>query len=245
MYTKEFLLLVISAVAVVCTFRLARPIRQDLRYHHFADIRTMLGVPNFMNVISNLFFILAALLGLYAMLTGRDSWNSPTNLSYLTFFTGVFLTGIGSSWYHLKPHNETLVWDRLPMTIAFAGLFCSVVSEAISPAAGAILLPLLIALGVFSVLYWIRGERRDRGDLRLYGIIQFLPMLLIPLIMFMYGGERDYIMRLAGLMLFYCLAKIFELLDGFIYSHGKVISGHTMKHIAAAAGVVCMAKIFI
>lgn len=245
MYKKEFLLLVISAAVAVCTFQFVRPIPQVERYHLFADKRTMLGVPNFMNVISNIFFVLAALFGLYAMLNGRDGWNNLTNLSHLTFFTGVFLTGIGSSWYHLKPDNETLVWDRLPMTIAFAGLFCSVVSEAISSATGAILLPLLIALGVFSVLCWIRGERRGRGDLRLYGIIQFLPLLLIPLIMFMYGGERDYIMRLAGLMLFYCTAKIFELLDGFIYSHGKVISGHTMKHISAAAGVVCMAKIFM
>lgn len=245
MYTKELILLGVSAGVVSVTFRQVRPIPQDERYHLFADIRTMLGVPNFMNVISNIFFVIAGMFGLYTMLKGWEAKDQLTNLSYLTFFAGVLLTGFGSTWYHLKPDNETLVWDRLPMTIAFAGLFCSILSEIISSAVGVVLLLPLLALGVFSVLYWISGERKGRGDLRLYGIIQFLPLLLIPLILFMYGGEKDYIICLVGLMLFYGLAKIFEFLDRYIYSLGKVISGHTLKHISAAAGVVCMAKIFI
>jgi len=47
-------------------------------------------------------------------------------------FVGVFLTGIGSSYYHLYPDNRTLVWDRLPMTIAFMALFGAIVGEYIS-----------------------------------------------------------------------------------------------------------------
>lgn len=245
MLTNEIIIIAVSAIVAAAVFLFVRPIPQDERYHLFADSRTFFGIANFMNVISNIFFVIAGMFGLYTMLKGWEAKDQLTNLSYLTFFAGVLLTGFGSTWYHLKPDNETLVWDRLPMTIAFAGLFCSILSEIISPAVGAVLLLPLLALGVFSVLYWISGERKGSGDLRLYGIIQFLPLLLIPLILFMYGGENDYIICLVGLMLFYGLAKIFEFLDRYIYSLGKVISGHTLKHISASVGVVFLAWMFV
>ncbi|MDO8446639.1 MAG: ceramidase domain-containing protein [Deltaproteobacteria bacterium] len=242
---KGFILVAVSTAVVGFTFRFVKPIRQDEGYHNFADARTIMGVPNFMNVVSNIFFVFAGLFGLYAAFNVWETRDRLTILSYLTFFGGVLLTGFGSAWYHLKPDNERLVWDRLPMTISFAGLFSSVLSETSYPSVGAILLFPLIILGIFSVIYWIRGERRGKGDLRLYGLIQFLPALLIPLILFTYGGSKEYILHLSALVLFYALAKLFEFLDEIIYSNGKVVSGHTLKHISASAGVACMAWIFI
>jgi hypothetical protein len=56
----------LAAVAAGVLFLLP-PIPQDLRYHEFADHRTVWGIPNFWNVVSNLPFLLVALWGLRAL----------------------------------------------------------------------------------------------------------------------------------------------------------------------------------
>ncbi|MBE9504393.1 MAG: hypothetical protein IME96_09480 [Proteobacteria bacterium] len=194
-----------------------------------------------MNVLSNIPFVIVGLMGIVIVGHIIMEWeNVIILLSYLTFFAGLFLTGFGSAWYHLKPTNETLVWDRLPMTIAFAGFFCSVVSELVNPIAGIILLIPLLLLGFFSVVYWIWTERRGRGDLRLYVLVQFLPMLLIPMIMVMYDAPEGYIPYIVALLIFYLIAKVFELFDSVIYSWRHFISGHTLKHLIAAVGAFCL-----
>src|SRR5215813_6215925 len=84
-------------------------IPQDQNYHQFADQRTILGIPNFWNVVSNLPFLAVGASGL------RRFRYSPATI---VFFLGVFLTGIGSSYYHWDPKDDTLFWDRLPMTLS-------------------------------------------------------------------------------------------------------------------------------
>ena len=105
------------------------PIPQDSAYHLFADVNSLLGIPNFNNVVSNAAFAIVGAIGLFVILGGKhkilftqrhDSW------PYLIFFTGVFLISIGSSYYHLEPSNERLLWDRLPMSVAFMA-FCSAI----------------------------------------------------------------------------------------------------------------------
>ena len=39
------------------------------------------------------------------------------------------MVAIGSSYYHWKPSNSRLVWDRLPMTVGFMSLVAVVISE--------------------------------------------------------------------------------------------------------------------
>src|SRR5215471_18325463 len=126
------------------------PIPQDLNYHAFADDRTMLGVPNFLNVASNLPFFVVGVLGLWlllrhdAVVPDRPVLEAVERWPFLVFFAGVLLTGIGSSYYHLAPGNDRLVWDRLPITIAFMGFFAAMIGERIDVRAGAWLLgPLL------------------------------------------------------------------------------------------------------
>ena len=78
-------------------------------------------------------------------------------------FTGLFLTGFGSSYYHLNPNDDTLFWDRLPMTLCFAAILAAVVEERVDARAGAMLLRPMLAIGIFSLLLW-----RWTDDLRLY-----------------------------------------------------------------------------
>jgi hypothetical protein len=41
---------------------------------------------------------------------------------------------LGSGYYHWRPSNSRLVWDRLPMTVGFMSLIAVVVSETVQVA---------------------------------------------------------------------------------------------------------------
>ena len=227
----------VTLTITAATFILVKPVSQPEDYHDFSDTRKIWGIPNGMDVFSNIAFILPGFSGLLfvgavILKEGNLEYYAP----YIVFFAGLFLTGFGSAWYHLKPDNKTLVWDRIPMTIAFAGFFCSVLSKQAGTYAGNVTLLPLLAAGIASVLYWSWGESKGSGDLRPYGLVQFLPMILVPFILYMYGASADYWPYIATLLGFYMLAKVFESLDDRIYSQGNIVSGHTLKHIAAGFG---------
>jgi hypothetical protein len=154
--------------------------------------------------------------------------------AYRIFFAGVFLTGIGSAYFHYVPGNDSLVWDRLPMTIGFMALLAIIIGEYISlRVAKKMLIPLLI-IGAASVFYWALTEARGAGDLRPYAVVQFLPMLLIPLILLMYRPGYDKTGFLWIVIGFYVLSKLFEYFDVEVFELGGLISGHSVKHVVAA-----------
>ncbi len=197
------------------------PIPQSQIYHGFADQRRLLGIPNFWNVVSNLPFILVGALGLRFF--RRD-------LSAGLFFLGVFLTGFSSSYYHWRPGDAGLFWDRLPMSIAFMAILANVVEERIDARVGRLLLWPLVALGVASLLVWLRTD-----DLRLYAWVQFFPCLVLPLVFWLFAPKYSgtwYWFAAAG---WYLLAKVLEYADEVIYVAGHIMAGHALKHLAAAA----------
>jgi hypothetical protein len=220
------LLILLGAMAVSLAALLLVPvIPQDQSYHQFADQRTLLGEPNFWNVVSNLPFIVIGAIGLAQF--HRD----PVTL---VLFGGIFLTGFGSSYYHWAPSDGPLVWDRLPMTLAFMAILAAVIEERVDAQAGRILLWPLLALGIVSLLVW-----RWRDDLRLYAWVQFFPCLALPVLFVLcrpkYTGTSWWVIAAA----WYVLAKVLEYTDRAIYSAGTILSGHTLKHLAA--GAVCYA----
>src|SRR5262249_34965309 len=135
------------------------PILQSESYHDFVDVRSVAGVPNFWNVVSNIPFMAVGAVGLV-----RFRRDAATPI----LFAGIFLTGFGSSYYHWQPNDDTLFWDRLPMALAFMALLAGAIEERVSARAGAILLWPLLAIGLLSLLVW-----RWSGDLRLYAWVQF------------------------------------------------------------------------
>ena len=124
-YWRYYLLFSVLFVSII-VFSLVDPINQSLLYHNFADVRSFGVCSNFMDVVSNIFFLLLGLLGL------KHCWYHRQIIapwSWRTMFLGVSLVSIGSAYYHLTPNNDTLVWDRLPMTVAFMGLFIALLTE--------------------------------------------------------------------------------------------------------------------
>ncbi len=239
---KHSVLFGITAAAVALAY-LQGPIPQDPSYHDFADQRTAFGVSNFWNVITNVPFVIVGMMGMAQIVRAkRISGGLPgLKMEYFAFFLGVFATGFGSMYYHLAPSNQTLLWDRIPMAIAFGAFFCAVVGEHISIPAGRNIFWPLIALGIGSVLYWYVTERNGSGDLRLYALVQYLPILLVPIIMILYKSNLTpaaYLWTACGA---YAAAKFAESLDKSIYGAGYILSGHSVKHLAAAYGAFAFA----
>jgi hypothetical protein len=237
-YSRIFVLLIIGIAAVIA-IALHAPIPQPSDYHAFADQRLIFGVPNFWNVISNGGFLVAGGIGFIWLWKTTPPGALPALIGlYRWFFAGAVLVAAGSAYYHLEPNDRTLVWDRLPMTVSFMAFFSIIVGEHISIRAGRVLLYPSMVVGLASVVYWHFSEVAGRGDLRPYLIVQFLPMTLVPLILILFPARYSHAKLTWGLLGFYVLAKILEIADESIYSITSVISGHTLKHIAAAFGML-------
>lgn len=214
------------------------PIPQDPNYHLLKDQRTVFGIPNFWNIISNLPFLLAGIMGLHQLLRSRPfRFIAELRTAYLLLFLSVSFIAFGSGYYHLWPNNETLLWDRLPMTITFMALFSVIVGEFVSVRVGKLALWPLIIFGVFSVFYWHVTESNGEGDLRLYVLVQFLPLILIPLILLFFKSAFTHTSGYWLLLGTYLLAKGFEYFDGPVYSLLSLLSGHSLKHLVAALGI--------
>jgi len=231
------LIFVIALMAIIFLLRHA-PIPQDPSYHRFADTRSMFSIPNFWDVMSNLPFLFVGGLGLYKLLVSKTLCIAEEiKTAYVIFFTGVALVSLSSVYYHLWPDNQTLVWDRLPMTMSFMALFVIVVSEFISVSLGRVILWPAIVLGLLSVAYWHATEMNGQGDLRLYAFVQFFPMLAMPIIFVCFQSRFDGVVAYGWLLLAYLIAKVMEHFDTVIFNSLGVISGHSLKHIAVAVGI--------
>ena len=247
---KRLQLLAALTVPVIILTFIEPPIAQDPSYHHFADTRTIGHIPNFYNVVSNAAFLIAGIIGLYFMRQQARTDQPPVFINkeerrpYFIFFIAVVITCFGSAYYHLDPNDKHLVWDRLPMTFGFVSLFVAIIMERVDEEAGLRLLTPLVILGVISVLYWYWGDRAGDGDLRLYVDVQFYPLMAIPLLASLFPSPYTEDKQIFVVILLYGLAKLFEELDRPIFDllHGFV-SGHTLKHIAAAIATGWMVRL--
>lgn len=241
--TRIILLGLLTAAAIVAA-ALAKPHPQDLAYHSFADQQSMAGIFNFWNVLSNLPFIIVGVIGLNIL--KRSGVKSTIGVIYALLFTGIILIGMGSAYYHYAPDNNRLVFDRIPMTIVFMSFLSAVIAECINIRVGRILLFPLAVIGISSVLWWYYTELLGHGDLRFYGFIQFYPMLIIPVILILFPSPLNTKAwrSLLWVIAWYVIAKVFEKFDLEIYRSTGFISGHSLKHLAAAIATWYMVWMF-
>lgn len=214
------------------------PIPQPEAFHQFADIRHLFSVVNFWNVISNTLFFLIGITALQKLVNKKLVIVAEVKAACYSFFMGVLLVAFGSAYYHYQPNNFTLVWDRLPMTIAFMSLLSVALGEMLSVTAGRRGLIPFLGSGIFSIAYWQYGELQHHGDLRLYALVQFLPILLLLLLLLF--GQRRFTTQWGywALLAAYILAKLAEHFDAAIYTiTGELMAGHLLKHLLSALGL--------
>lgn len=239
------MLAVAGATAALAGAALLLPrIAQPLSYHDFADQRSWGALPNAADVLSNVAFLLGGLAGLWALGQARFQ-DERERIPYVVFFAGLTLTAFGSAYYHLAPGNSRLFWDRLPITVAFMALAAAVIVERISVRAGLRLLPVLLLVGAAGDLHWIWSERAGAGDLRFYGLVQAggaaVPYLILLLFPPRYTRGADFVW--AGAC--YAAAKLAEVLDKPIFAAGRLLGGHTLKHLLAAAAGLVLARMLL
>jgi len=250
-FRQRVLLLLGLLLVVFFVILMLEPIPQDPDYHLFADSRTFFGIPNFNDVTSNLGFAAAGLLGLLLV----AGWSRHTTFSrspdarpYLIFFAGIALVSVGSAYYHLAPTNERLFWDRLPMSVGFMAISSAIVADRIDQRAGnGWLLLLMLAAGAASLIYWNWTESLGQGDLRFYALVQFYPMVALPIIIGLFPRFRYTAGRyVAWMVVWYGLSKVFEHFDAEIFDLlGHTISGHTLKHLAAAVAPIVIVRMLL
>lgn len=240
------LLLGICVAAVTATL-FVPPIAQDPQYHNLADRRVIAGIPNFGDVVSNLAFLIVGVLGLVCLNQVRDDhsrlFEKREAYPFTVIFAGTILIFVGSAYYHWSPSNETLVWDRSPIALTIMGILSMVIVERISVKAGVVLLVPLLILGLASVVYWQVTEQAGQGDLRPYALVQFLSVLLILVILWLFPGRYSgtrYIVEMIG---WYAVAKIFEFWDADILEWtGGLVAGHSIKHFASAWAIYALVR---
>jgi hypothetical protein len=232
------------AVAIVLAAALAPPHAQHEGYHRFADQRAFLGIPNFLDVTSNLAFLVVGIVGLRFVLKGTRSdgaaaFQHPAERwCWGVVFMGAALTCFGSWYYHLAPDSERLAWDRLPMAIGFMGVLAATVSERVNGPLGQRLLFPLVLLGTASVGYWRWSVVHGAENLNYYGAAQYGSLLLVLLMMALLASRYTRGRDILGAVALYALAKAAERADqGIFYVTAGLVSGHTLKHLIAAGAI--------
>lgn len=212
------------------------PLRQDQSYHEFADDRVLFGIGNAADTLSSLVFVavgMAGLLFLWRRRQGAGCFEIPSEMrAYWILFGAVVATGLGSAWYHQAPDDARLVWDRLPMAIAFMSLLAAVITERVSPAAGLRLLPPLTLFGAASVIYWA-----VYGDLWPYVVVQFGSFAVLVILATLFPSRYTQGGMLFAVLAAYAIAKLLEMHDREIHELVRWVSGHTLKHLVGALAV--------
>lgn len=225
-------LIVLSLIGTFIFF-FSKPIMtQPQSYHNFADTRIMWGIPNAFDVLSNFFFLVAGALGISEVLKKAGLL---TKKSWFWFFLSIILIAPGSAYYHWDPNDSTLVWDRIPMSMGFMALYVALLVEHINGSLERYVIPSIL-LGIISVIVWA-----VTSDLRFYFWVQFSSFVTIPLILLLFKSRYTHKIYFLYALVIYGLAKWTEVKDHEIFhGTGDLISGHTLKHVLAAAGLATL-----
>ena len=217
-------------VAVTVVFIALDEIPQDPSYHLFADDRTIWGITNFFDAVSNAAFLVPGVAGLWLCLMRPPA---SARWSWTTVFVGVCAVVAGSWYYHLAPSDGRLFWDRLPMTVGFTALFVALVEEYVAERTERILLIPAVVVGVAGLLYWVWS-----GDLRAYFWIQAISLGTLIAIVSIYRDSRREHSYLIAAALAYGAAVVSEQADARLYEVLQhALGGHAIKHVLAAVGL--------
>ncbi len=228
------------ALCVICMSLFALGIvgpsvEQPGHYHAFADQRQLLGIPNLMDVLSNLAFAGFGAIGAWHLWrTSPASFGAIDRRLAGLFFLGLIVTSAFSGWYHLRPDNEGLAIDRYGMTIAFAGLMGLAASTRVSERAGQWLALAFLVCGAWSIQTW-----SALGNVLPWAILQYGGMALILGLAYMPARMGALSVSWLTVLLVYTLAKLLEHADQsvFEFTHG-LVSGHTLKHLVASCAAI-------
>jgi uncharacterized membrane protein len=224
--TARLLMASILIFALGAALQFIWPLPQPASYHHFADERSMGALHNAADVLSNVVILVAGLLNL-RWVVRHASQQPPQFPGMLAAAIGLILTAYGSAYYHFAPSDATLVWDRLPMTIVFAGILAMLWTSVTGKRTSWLQLAILVIVSVGTVGYWLAFDSLwPYAELQFGGLALIVVMTLIR--------KVDAPLAWGSVIGFYALAKVFETLDWQIWGlTDHLFAGHALKHIAS------------
>jgi hypothetical protein len=205
--------------------------------HPFVDARALWGMPNAMDVLSNLPLAIAGVCGWWSLRRGHQGADIQRPLQVL--FIGLLLTAVGSAWYHWAPDPFGLALDRLGMAVTFAGAIALAVAERVGPRPAGATLGLVLVMA--SISAWLP---LTHGNVLPWVVVQFGGIALIAAMALRAPRPGALGVHLGALIAIYALAKLFELGDEAVFhATGGTVSGHSLKHVTAALAIwpVCSA----
>ena len=191
----------------------------------FADQETHLGIANFWNVATNLGF---AILGIAGM-TGYRRYPEIYRTLGFAFAAAILGVAFGSSYFHYAPSPTTLFWDQLPMSVGFAIFTGMVIADRASPKVGLAIGVALSLVGAGSVWNIYYGN----GATEYYLAVQFGSLIFAILTLLATPRNRMRTSLVFVGLIAYIVAKVLETNDAVVFDALKVISGHSLKHVAA------------
>lgn len=197
--------------------------------HPFVDARVLWGIPNALDVLSNLPFVGMGVWGLYA-LHRAPSVATATRQAATVFFTGLLLTCLSSSFYHWGPDAWGLAVDRAGMAAAFAGVLGLACAERVSLRAAPWVWGSVLAAGMLAIMLNFAA-----GVVAPWAVVQFGGMAVV-----LWAATQRVQLGAVGirwtvLIAIYVVAKLLELGDEAVFHATQgLVSGHSLKHIAAS-----------
>lgn len=212
-------------VAAVCVVVLG-PIERGEGFHRYADQRRWLGIPHAGDVLSNLAFVVVAVRALreVPVLALAVAW-----------------IGLGSATYHWSPSDTTLALDWAPIGVTLMLVLAAVIHDRIGARAGRVVQGSGPLAAVAVVGYWLlTGGTADGGDMAPYVALQLLGVVLPPLLALVCPGRISRRYLIAAVACFIA-ARVLGAYDAQLLD-AIAISGHSLKHLAAAAAAACVLR---
>lgn len=197
--------------------------------HPFVDARSLWGIPNALDVLTNLPFALGGLGGFWVIGQSR-SLPGPVRMVANVFFLGLILTCLGSSYYHWAPTPWGLALDRAGMAVAFAGVLGLVTTDKVSLRAAPVACygMLLAALTAIALQY-------AAGHLLPWIIVQFGGLGLVLWAATRPRTDAGIGIQWGLLVGLYAAAKLLEMGDAVVFEATHMwVSGHSLKHVVAS-----------
>ena len=235
-----------AAALVLCALALCLPaISVPASYHAFADQVAWGVLPHARDVLSNAAFVGAGLMLLWQSRrygADGDAAQKQMQLAVRVAAWGLMAAGLCSAIYHLQPDARGLALDRVGMSVAFAGVLGILVADRLAHMR---VLPVMaggLLLGVASAVGDLLHDNMTPWMLYQAGISALI--LVLPWLTRSRAGQgASYRSSLLGIawwqvLAFYAAAKLCEWGDQALWQWtGQLISGHSAKHLVAAAAV--------
>lgn len=207
------------------------PVLLHASAHHYADLRSLAGLANGINVLFCLPMLLTGMWGWRAL--GRSAWPVALQTPWRWFFACVAVSAGLAAAYHLAPGDVGYLAAQAVAAGGFTLLLCGFLAERVDPRFGS-RVACLAALGLAGLAACL-AALGSAPDVRPLLLLQLLPVLLIPAGALSLSGRHTSTADWLVMLGLYALARLSDVGDAAVLRFtGGAVSGHALMHLCLA-----------